>query len=124
MLHEARRLQLGAGARNSGRASNNMELEALSWRCVQGASMMMMRAALEKLEERLVRRGGKQGIRGPCSRSSNLYGVSPQRSSNLYVRGVAATYATVAACIWFMAAAIADNDDAMGAWVVGKMADV
>jgi hypothetical protein len=42
----------------------------------------------------------------------------------LYVRGVAATYATVAACIWFMAAAIADNDDAMGAWVVGKMADV
>lgn len=89
--------------------------------------MMMMRAALEKLEERLVRRGGKQGIRGPCSRTSNLYGVSPQppqRSSNLYVRGVAATYATVAACIWFMAAAIADNDDAMGAWVVGKMADV
>lgn len=88
------------------------------------ASMMMMRAALEKLEERLVRRGGKQGIRGPCSRTSNLYGVSPQRSSNLYVRGVAATYATVAACIWFMAAAIADNDDAMGAWVVGEMADV
>ena len=47
---------------------------------------MMMRAALEKLEERLVRRGGKQGIRGPCSRTSNLYGVSPQRRVVEFVR--------------------------------------
>jgi hypothetical protein len=93
------------------------------------ASMMMMRAALEKLEERLVRRGGKQGIRGPIedhARERRICMGCRRRdeSSNLYVRGVAATYATVAACIWFMAAAIADNDDAMGAWVVGKMADV
>ena len=50
------------------------------------ASMMMMRAALEKLEERLVRRGGKQGIN--CMKTSSTSPAVCARAAELVELGM------------------------------------